>query len=105
MAMQLGSVMLGNFHKAAVFAVFCVSTAACGMSDRSERYTLYRNSSMMDDARIHWASFDVDNSGSYNEENCQMAADLLNKNVKALNPEGTNVRFWCEAGAARNLSK
>jgi hypothetical protein len=33
--------------------------------------------------RVHWATFDTNDKGSYNMNNCLMAARLLNANVTA----------------------
>jgi hypothetical protein len=54
--------------------------------------------------RVHWATFDAQESDrSYNLNNCQMAARLLNANVDAATEaEGQerdpSVGFWCEPG-------
>lgn len=76
----------------------------CGeQKGRSEPHTLYRNSPLDPSMRIHWASFDADDGGSYNEDNCRMAARLLNANMTAsaaaegLEPH-RGVGFWCERG-------
>ncbi|HEY4547819.1 MAG TPA: hypothetical protein VIG90_15555 [Pedomonas sp.] len=67
-----------------------------------ETYTLYRNSSLDRSMRIHWATFDVNEPGEYNFGNCTMAADLLNRNLLALNDgDSGGVLFWCEAGQYR----
>jgi hypothetical protein len=66
--------------------------------------TLYRNSFLDHSLRIHWATFDADESDrSYNSNNCAMAARLLNANLDAsATNEGTErdeaVGFWCEPG-------
>jgi hypothetical protein len=56
--------------------------------------------------RIHWASFDADDSPSYNINNCLMAARLLNANLIASaeaegKPPYQGVGFWCEPGSFR----
>jgi hypothetical protein len=40
-------------------------------------YTLYRNSPVIPDARLHVATFDSADGGQYNSENCQAARDLF----------------------------
>lgn len=88
-------------------ALSCLLLASCGGSgggDRSETFTLYRNSFMDRSARVHWATFDADDSGSYNMNNCMMAARLLNANVTAsASAEGKerdpSTGFWCESGS------
>jgi hypothetical protein len=73
---------------------------------RSVEYTLYRNSPF-GEARVHWATFDADESDpKYNANNCWMAARLLNANLRAsaaregLRPH-PGVGFWCEPGRYR----
>lgn len=66
-----------------------------------ESATLYRNSPIARELRIHWATFDASDGIDYNLSNCQMAARLLNANVAAsAEAEGkqphTSVGFWCE---------
>ena len=54
--------------------------------------------------RVHWATFDAAESDrSYNLNNCQMAARLLNANVEAfakqnMESDPPKVGFWCEPG-------
>lgn len=66
--------------------------------------TLYRNSPLSSDVRVHWATFDASDGRDYNLGNCQMAARILNANLQAsAEAEATqpppNVGFWCEVGA------
>jgi hypothetical protein len=69
----------------------------------SETATLYRNSPIADGLRLHWSTFDADDAPSYNANNCEMAARLLNANLIAsaeeqgLRPH-SSVGFWCESG-------
>lgn len=56
-----------------------------------------------DTARIHWATFDAAESNpEYNANNCEMAADLLNENIKRLNEGRSPSHFWCEKGRYRS---
>lgn len=71
-----------------------LSIAGCD-GDR-DVWTLYRNSPIDLSARVHWATFDADEPRDYNLRNCQMAADLLNKQA----PRG--IRWWCGAGRYRH---
>lgn len=75
-------------------------------SSRAETWTLYRNSSADPNARVHYATMDSVQHATptYNEENRAMTMELLNANVARLNKGEHPVRFWCERGAARNLS-
>jgi hypothetical protein len=80
---------------------------ACTRENRAMTYTLYRNSPVDPSMRIHWATFDAADKGSYNMNNCQMAARLLNANVTAsAKAEGKErdraLGFWCEDGPYRD---
>lgn len=84
--------------RAASFAA--IATAAMGISgcdqwdgDRAP-YTLYRGS-IVGDMRIHLATFDADEGRNYNQNNCQLAADLFQQQP------GVTVRYWCEKGRFR----
>jgi hypothetical protein len=67
-------------------------------------FTLYRNSPLDVSLRVHWATFDVkDTDPTYNQNNCMMAARLLNANVTATAEAKGKLRyrgvgFWCEPG-------
>lgn len=67
-----------------------LTLAACSGHDGA--YTLYRNSPLDPSMRIHVASFDTAEGTEYNQENCQLAADLFNRQP------GIATRFWCEKG-------
>ena len=82
--------------KAFVLAIGIVSTlllASCEYEGR-EVYSLYRGS-VFGDLRIHMATFDADEGDNYNFNNCQIAADLFQKQP------GVIVPYWCEKGRAR----
>jgi hypothetical protein len=78
--------------------------ASCSDKPRAGTYTLYRNSNFEPSLRVHWATFDADESGpTYNMNNCQMAARLLNANLDAATEQAGQARpknfgFWCEPG-------
>lgn len=56
-------------------------------------FTLYRNSVMNSQMRIHVATFDEVGSGTeYNRENCLIAASLFQ------DQPAVSVLYWCEAG-------
>ena len=84
--------------------VSAVALVSC--SKASPTYTLYRNSALYPSLRVHWATFDASDSGggtgTYNQENCNYAVDLLNKNVLALNDGVATLRFWCDLGAYKS---
>ncbi|MBB4290620.1 hypothetical protein GGE16_002660 [Rhizobium leguminosarum] len=70
-----------------------VLLASC--DDDSRQYTLYRNSALDANMRLHVASFDSADGESYNSENCQIAAGLF------VTQPGVTVRYWCEKGKFR----
>ncbi|MBA3774614.1 MAG: hypothetical protein H0X13_19620 [Ramlibacter sp.] len=78
-------------YSAVAFAVFL---GACGASD-GDVFTLYRSSPLDTEARIHVASFDSLDGGSYNRENCDIAQGLF------LKQGGVTARYWCEKGRFR----
>jgi len=57
-----------------------------------EVYTLYRNSVLDASMRLHVATFDSADGQEYNAENCNVAADLFQRQ------DGVQTRFWCEPG-------
>jgi hypothetical protein len=69
----------------------------------SPGYTLYHNSSVSD--RSYFATFNgheaepQNGDKSYNGENCETAADQMNKYVGELNGGKHPARYWCEKGA------
>lgn len=77
-----------------VVLVVSALIAGCGVSD-GDSYTLYRTSVFSQNARMHVASFDTDEGGKYNDENCQQAQQLFQAQP------GVSVRFWCEKGRYR----
>jgi hypothetical protein len=88
-------------HKSALAVISALTVSGCGLLQPSHDYTLYRTSSMDRTLRIHWASFDAHESDpNYNLANCEMAARLLNANMKTLGGEDYDPGqgFWCEAG-------
>jgi hypothetical protein len=59
---------------------------------RPDTFTLYRSSVLLENARVHVASFDAADGEKYNNENCQQAQELYQ------GQPGVKVRFWCEKG-------
>ena len=58
-------------------------------------YTLYRNSPIGADMRLHVATFDStegDDDNAYNNENCKSVAKHFQETVTY------NATFWCEKG-------
>ena len=71
------------------------SLAGCDTGRAPDVYTLYRSSPVDSSMRVHWASFDADQSEGYNQENCMAGADAMNA------IPGITVRYWCEKGKYR----
>lgn len=90
-----------------LFAVagLLLTTGCSEGSSSAETFTLYRNSFLDRSIRVHWGTFDANESDpSYNRNNCEMAARLLNANVGASaeqegKPPHPGVGFWCEQGS------
>lgn len=80
--------MLG---KLSVLASLAVAQCSDG-----ETYTLYRNSIPdLEMARVHVATFDASDRDGYNRFNCNLAADLFQRQP------GVKTHFWCERGPFR----
>jgi hypothetical protein len=71
--------------------VIALSVLLTACSD-SESYTLYRDSLMIQNARIHVATFDSADGEKVNQENCFVAAKLFQ------HQDGVQTKFWCEKG-------
>lgn len=80
--------MMPRMRSSLLVALLLLS--ACEGSDAI--FTLYRSSPEDDTMRIHVASFDADESASYNDASCRLAAEHFRKQAKL------NVRYWCEKG-------
>ncbi len=59
---------------------------------QNESYTLYRNSVIDKTMRLHVATFDAKDGEKYNQENCEIARELFQKQ------DGVITKFWCEKG-------
>src|SRR5690606_6058520 len=77
----------------ALFAAIATLPACSriGGSD-SQTYTLYRNSVLDSSMRVHLATFDAADGDKYNQENCQLAQELFQRQ------KDVATRFWCEKG-------
>ena len=84
-----------------MIAVLLVVWLFSGVSN-ADVYTLYRNSgtdmneSGFSAARIHVATFDANERGTYNQENCETARTLSKGQYGV-----TKVNYWCEKGRYR----
>ena len=73
------------------------AAAACsgsGASD-SQTFSLYRNSVIDENMRIHVATFDASDGEAYNRGNCEQAQALFQAQL------GVKTKFWCEKGRFR----
>lgn len=75
----------------AVSAAFALGDAA-NATPISETYTLYRNSLLDANMRLHVATFDAAEGGPYNRENCDQARVLFQAQPDV------KTTFWCEQG-------
>lgn len=98
--------VLGRARNAKVVLITLALLAGCESATRGdETYTLYRNSPLDRTMRVHWATFDVsDSTPDANRNQCDMAARLLNANVKEwakieAKEYDTTLGFWCERGS------
>jgi len=76
-----------------VLALSAFALAGCNGDDKS--YTLYRDSIVTQNARIHVATFDAADGDAYNKENCETARELFTSQ------SGVRTKFWCEKGRFR----
>ncbi len=90
-----------KFTKYLKVLVFTYALLICGCDDESNIYTLYRDSPVGKDMRIHMATFDSKDktyggtSEDYNRENCKLAASLFQAQPNIV------TTFWCEKGRYR----
>src|SRR5262245_54725452 len=78
-------------RKWSAFALLVMVLAGCEESDNST-YTLYRNSFIEGNPKVHVASFDS-SDGKYNRNTCDLGRELFQKNLK---PGWEQHRYWCE---------
>lgn len=70
-----------------VLLVTCTALFGC---DDSTDWRLYRGSIVGGVDKVHMATFDALEKGSYNEGNCKLTADLFQAQP------GVTVPYWCE---------
>jgi hypothetical protein len=102
--------MMTNLHSKSVG--ICLVMCLCGLiactKTNPETYTLYRNGldlknpDRVDETlRFYIASFNLPNEIKYNQANCQLTADALNKEqAHYQNSIYSKIRinYWCEKG-------
>lgn len=79
-------------------ALAALAVTACDGGIGSPTYTLYREGLFPENGRvdrIHMATFDADQPGEYNRENCFITRELFQSQP------GVTVRYWCELGRFR----
>lgn len=69
----------------AVISALVLTLSGCTLKSRSDEpvSTLYRNSPLDYGSRVHFATFDADDSQDFNMQNCAMTARVLNSNMDA----------------------
>jgi hypothetical protein len=64
-------------------------------TDRSETYTLYRDSPVEPGLRLHVATFDANDRDDYNRDMCETVREFFTERPFM------GARYWCEAGRYR----
>ena len=65
------------------------------LSARNSAVTLYSDSPLIENERVHVATFDAYNDLEYNLGNCEISADLRMESATS------NIKYWCEEGYFR----
>lgn len=73
-----------------VFSIIVIGMMIVACSE-DRVYTLYRDSDIIENARIHVATFDADEKERYNKVNCKSVCELF-KSYSDI------VEYWCEKG-------
>lgn len=73
--------------------LFLFVVVASGCSSDNQTFTLYRNSVMDENMRVHVATFDATDGETYNKGNCEQAQLLFQ------GQPDIKTKFWCEKGA------
>lgn len=76
----------------AVLTLVGAIAAAASTGRDGRTYTLYRDSPIGRDMRLHIATFDANESEDYNRENCVLGGQLFQAQP------GVTARYWCEKG-------
>lgn len=74
------------------FVVAVASLTVVGCGSNSDAFTLYRDSPLDPNMRIHISTFDSTDGETYNRDNCELAAKLFQSQ------QGVKSKFWCEKG-------
>lgn len=93
-----------------IVTIALLAIGGCASEDDGHPATLYRNSILDTSMRIHFASFDAPDKGTFNIDNCEMVARILNANlIASAEAEGkaphSSVGFWCEIGSYRKTGE
>ena len=76
--------------------IFSSTLFSVSYADEKQILTLYRNSLLNSEMRIHIATFNSKDGYAYNSENCFLAAKLFQSQ------RGVKTLFWCEKGNFRD---
>lgn len=93
------------------FATITALLALGGCDSKPDNsYTLYRNSPLGLSDRVHFATFNANESAEFNGGNCGMTARLLNANfVASAKADGkepmAGAGFWCEKGKYAEMGR
>lgn len=78
--------------KAALLLAVGTLCAGCTGGDDGQSFTLYRNSLLDVNMRLHIATFNAADGEAYNRENCEVAQHLFQSQPDV------RTKFWCEKG-------
>ena len=76
--------------------VLLLAAILLGSCNDAQTYTLYSNSLIIPEMRVHVATFDAADGDDYNRGNCNIASELFK------NQPGVTVKYWCEKGRYRS---
>lgn len=84
---------MGKFFKTIILPmIILLLILGTKVSANDMATTLYRTSLIIENARMHVATFNADAGGGYNWENCLIAAKLFQSQPDV------KTYFWCEKG-------
>lgn len=79
--------------------LFALALLLVGCGGGTDAYNLFRNSVLDPNLRIHVASFDAADGDKYNNENCNVAAQLFQKQ------EGVKTRFGAKRAGSQSSGR
>jgi len=78
--------------KDAMFLAIVAMCVGCTGGEEGQTFTLYRNSVLDANMRLHVATFNTTDGEAYNRENCEVAQHLFQAQPDV------KTKFWCEKG-------